>query len=547
MITLAILTLLQTDARDRCVLLSAEVRKSPPKIELRWTADPKATEYAVYRRALTEPTWGSSRARLEAGATSYADADVVPGDLYEYKISKMSKGEKGVFEGTGYLRSGIEAPLADRRGKVILLVEAEQAKALAAEVARLEQDLAGDGWIVLRHDVEAASKPPDVKAVVKKDWEADRAAVRALFILGHVAVPYSGRYNPDGHPDHLGAWPADSYYGDLDVEWTDEKVDHATPARAESKNVPGDGKFDPSQLPSDVELEVGRVDLSRMPAFGKSATELLKRYLDRNHAWRQKSLAIEPRALVCDQFGDFRGEAFVSGSWRGFPTLVGADKIETGDWFKSLTAGTYLFAHGSGAGGWQSCAGVGTTADFAAKPSKAVFNALFGSYFGDWDAQDSLLRAPLASDGAALAVYWTGRPHWYVHALGMGETLGYVTRATQNNHGLYAPMGAFPRGVHLALMGDPTLRIHPVAPPTALVRKGDRLSWQPSAEAAAGYHVYRKDEGIWKRLTEAPIREAAWTDPKPAKSGTYMIRALRVEVSPSGSYVNASQALFETP
>jgi hypothetical protein len=536
------------EARDRCVLVSAEVQAVPPQIELRWPADPKATDYTVFRRGLADPTWGSSLARLEGRETRHLDREVKPGVVYEYKVHKS--GQNGsAFEGTGYLRAGIEIPLVDRRGKVILLVDSTQAAPLQAEIRRLERDLEGDGWRVLRHDVDPQAKPPDVKAAIKKDYESDPAAVRSLFLLGHIPVPYSGRYNPDGHADHLGAWPADSYYGDLDVEWTDQAVDFPGAARPEGKNVPGDGKFDPSQLPSEVALEVGRVDLGRMPAFGKSETELLRRYLDRDHAFRHRALAAERRALISDQFGDFRGEAFVSGSWRNFAALVGAEKIETGDWFRSLTAGSYLFAHGSGAGGWQSCAGVGTTADFAQKPVQAVFTVLFGSYFGDWDVKDGLLRAPLASDGSPLACLWSGRPHWYLQSLALGETLGYATRLTQNNRGLYQPTGAFARGVHIALMGDPTLRIHVVAPPSGLLRKpegaGVRLSWQASPDADQGYHVYRKDGAAWTRLSGTPVAETRFLDPSPAREGAYMVRAVRLERGPGGTYLNASQALFE--
>lgn len=555
MILAALLGLLQApppvEAKDRCVLVTAEARVSPPQIELRWPADPKGAEIAVYRRGLADAGWGASRGRLEGKETRFADPDVKPGEVYEYKVSRSVQAGGGVLEGTGYVRAGIEVPLVDRRGKVVLLVDRTQAAPLAAEIRRLERDLEGDGWTVLRHDVDPASKPAEVKALVRNDWEADREGVRSLFLLGRIPVPYSGRYTPDAHPDHLGAWPADSYYGDLDVEWTDSVIDHASAPRAEGKNVPGDGRFDPSQLPSAVELEVGRVDLSRMPAFGKSETELLRRYLDRNHAFRHKALAVERRALIRDQFGDFRGEAFVSGSWRNFAALVGPERIETGEWFKALSAGSYLWAHGSGAGGWQSCAGVGTTKDFAAQSPRAVFTVLFGSYFGDWDVPDSLLRAPLAADGAGLASLWSGRPHWYLQSMALGETLGAATRLTQNNRGLYAPTGAFAGGVHIALMGDPTLRLHPMAPPAGLARKaegpGVRLSWQPSPEAGAGYHVYRKEAAVpgWSRLTESPVREARYLDARPAKGGAYGVRAVRLETGPGGTYMNAGQALFE--
>lgn len=518
-----LLALLQgIEAKDRCVLVSAEARLSPPRLSLRWPADPKAVEYKVYRRGTSD--WGEPRA---AGPAGWDDDDVKAGEAYEYKVVKIAKaGEKG-FEGSGYLRAGIEVGLVDVRGKVLVLVDTPNARALDVELKRLDRDLEADGWTVVRREVDPTAKAADLKMLIQAE-----PGLRSVFLLGRLPVVRSGYMAPDGHADHRGAWPADAWYGDLDGEWGDAAVD-----KPEGKNVPGDGKLDPSQLPSEVELEVGRVDLSRMPAFGKPEAELLRRYLDRNHAFRNGKMEVERRALICDQFGDFRGEAFVSGSWRNFAALVGPSKIETGPWFEKLTAGGYLWAHGSGAGGWQSCAGVGTTSDFAAKPAKAVFVSLFGSYFGDWDSENGLLRAPLASDGWALASFWSGRPHWYAQALALGEPLGAAARATQNNRGLFAPQGNFARGVHVSLMGDPTLRIHPVAPPGPVTR-GKGLAWTASADASSGYHVYRKDAAGWTRLTAEPTKETRWPE---AKAGTsYIMRAVRLEKGSWGSYVNAS-------
>jgi hypothetical protein len=544
MILLLFLALFQIEPRDRCVLVTAQVQKAPPQIDLRWPADPKATAYNVFRKAPTDANWVDVGTPLEAKETHYVDASVQVGVAYEYKILKSAQAGDKPFKGTGYILAGIEVPLRDNRGKVVLVVDSTHAGPLEDPLRRLERDLEGDGWVVVRRDVAPGATPADVKSRIKEAYEADRDGVKAVFLFGHVPVPYSGDFNPDGHPDHRGAWPADAYYGDMDGEWTDAKVDSSKASRAENKNVIGDGKFDFSQLPSPVELQVGRVDLSQMPAFGKSETELLRRYLDKDHAFRHREVLIERRGLICDKFGDFRGEAFVSSGWRNFAPMVGDAQVRPADWFATLTAETYLVAQGSGAGGYQSCAGVGTTADFAAKPTKAVFTLLFGSYFGDWDTRDNLLRAPLAAEATGLVSVWAGRPHWVLHPMGLGESVGYCARLTQNNRGLYPPTGTFAGGVHVALMGDPTLRIHVVAPPSALVRKGT-LSWSPSPESGVSYHVYHaaEEHGAFRRLTETPIAETSYSPP-PAKGGIYMVRAVKLETVASGSYVNASQGIF---
>ena len=92
-------------------------------------------------------------------------------------------------------------------------------------------------------------------------------------------------------PDHFGAWPADVYYGDVSGTWTDTQgpaTSTASPAR--TKNVPGDGKFDQSIVPGVIELQVGRVDLSRMSNFSSSELQLMKDYLDKDHNYRKKNL-----------------------------------------------------------------------------------------------------------------------------------------------------------------------------------------------------------------------------------------------------------------
>src|SRR5688500_3604902 len=91
MTLLALLALLQIDARDRCVLVTAEARKAPPQRELPWPADPKATGLAVFRKSPGATSWGDERASLEAKETRYVDADVEVGVAYEYKVVKTGQ------------------------------------------------------------------------------------------------------------------------------------------------------------------------------------------------------------------------------------------------------------------------------------------------------------------------------------------------------------------------------------------------------------------------------------------------------------------------
>jgi hypothetical protein len=210
----------------------------------------------------------------------------------------------------------------------------------------------------------------------------------------------------------------------------------------------------------------------------------------------------------------------------------------------------YLLAYGCGGGTFTGAGGIATTADFAAGPQRAVFTLLFGSYFGDWDSSDNFLRAALASSPYVLTSGWAGRPHWHLHHMGLGETIGFSARATQNNSGLYVYNYAA-RGVHIALMGDPTLRLHVVAPAKDLsVRSnpagGLRLSWTASTDAVAGYHIYRATtaSSLFVRLTQNFIATNEYVDLNGAAQ-IYMVRAIKEEVTPSGSYFNPSQGIFQ--
>src|SRR2546422_8435754 len=83
--------------------------------------------------------------------------------------------------------------------------------------------------------------------------------------------------------------------------------------------------------------------------------------------------------------------------------------------------------------------------------------------------RSNIMRGVLATPTYGLACAWSGRPHWFAHPMGLGETIGYTARLTQNNTSLYQnQINSSANLIHVALMGDPTLRLHPVAPPASL-------------------------------------------------------------------------------
>lgn len=535
---------------DRTVQVSATVSDSPPSIKLSWPSDPNAQSYTVARRLLSDTAWGSPTTVLST-TNAFTDTAVAVGADYEYKVTKNATG----YTGYGYINSAIKLPLVENRGTVILVVDNTYAADLAPELNRLKSDLVGDGWKVIRHDVSRTASVPSVKALIAADYAADPLNVKSVFLFGHVPVPYSGNLAPDGHGDHVGAWPADGFYGDMTGSWTDTMISSTTASRTQNRNVPGDGKYDQSSFPAALTLEVGRVDLADMPAFApKTEKDLLRQYLNKDHNFRHKILTAPPRALVDDSFGDFSGEAFSMSAWRNFAPLVGATNTKSLDWFTTLNTQSYLWAYGAGGGSYTSASGVGNTSSFAMTDTQAVFTMLFGSYFGDWDSTNNFLRAPLATS-YGLSSAWAGRPQWFYQHMGLGKTLGYSTRLTQNVlfSNLYTPLGFSASGVHVALMGDPTLRMSPVTPTGVLTgtatADGIQLSWGASPEADMGYHVYRASspDGPFTRLTSAPVTFTEFFDNSAFNATyTYMVKAIKLQITPSGSYYNSSQGIFVT-
>lgn len=579
-VTLALTNVRATDKTwDYSVQADSVVEVSPPKITLKWIQDTTGipASYTVYRKSPGATSWGTGTT-LGGTVTTYVDTDVAVGRAYEYRIVKATAS----YNGYGYIQTGIDVPLVEDRGIVVLVVDNTHAAKLAREVVRLQQDLVGDGWTVRYHEVGRADSVVSVKKLIKADYDADPTRVKAVFLFGHVPVPYSGRLNPDNHPDHVGAWPADVYYGDMHGTWTDRSVSYRQTLNrdpndaARLSNFPGDGKFDQSMIPGTVTLEVGRVDLANMPgrstatgaATFLSEVELLRQYLNKDHNFRHGLLNVQRRAIVGDYFGTRGGEAFSASGFRSFAPLVGALNVANlnlapddpkNRWITTLAAHDYLLAYGCGPGTYQTIDGIGNTGpyndgltvDMVNNDVQAVFTLIFGSWLGDWDHEDDIMRSVLAAPTSSLAVAWSGRPHWFVHPLGLGETIGYVTRLTQNNTGLYQnQINNSAHAIHIALMGDPTLRLHPVGPAGALsgakTDQGTALVWAPSADDVVGYHVYRATpaDSTFVRITNTLQSATAYLDRENIPGATYMVRAVKRESTPSGSYFNASQGVF---
>ncbi|MEO7176585.1 MAG: T9SS type A sorting domain-containing protein [Saprospiraceae bacterium] len=532
---------------DLTMQIKTTVQKSPALIHFDWTSDPSAISYQIFRKHPDAISWGSVLANLTTDVLSWEDTNVEVGKAYEYRFIKTA----GSYFGYAYALAGIEIPAVEQRGIVILVVENTYWADIQSRIERLSADLRGDGWQVSSILVNRTDAVTSVKSKIKAVYTANPGQVKSVFLFGRVPVPYSGDLNPDGHPDHLGAWPADVFYGDMDGFWSDESVNNTVASRNENDNIPGDGKYDQSLLPSDLELEVGRVDMANMPLFG-AEVDLLKAYLDKDHGYRQNEIIAPRVGIVDDNFGTFSGESFATSGWRSIAMLQSPDSVSNKDYRTALNTDGAQWAYGCGGGSYTSAGGIGNSNEIATDSLKGIFSMLFGSYFGDWDVENNFLRSPLANKGTVLTNVWSGRPHWYFHTMGLGRTIGQASKASQNNNNTYfASYGA--RFTHMALMGDPSLRHDIVSPPRDLVlttingQSQNHLQWTAADGAIEGYYIYRADSlnGIYQRISDDAVNATEFIDSCPAIGDNYyMVRTMVLTLGNSGSYYNLSKGIF---
>lgn len=452
-------------------ILTAQGVADPPGIELQWRTNPNHP-VRLERRGSEAGGWS----RLVDGFRGwrYFDTQVVAGAEYRYRITPESGGGLPI-EGAAVFRP----PTPASRGQILLLVEQGLEAPLAAEINRLRQDLAADGWRPTLHytprhdDAEWDNNPAAIRSIkdfIQDAAQADPEATRGIFILGHVPVPYSGiNVCPDGHADHRGAWPADGYYGSgANSGWTDNATWNQTYTRTRQRNLPGDGKFDQDGFPRDAQgrrlaLFVGRVDFANLPSFlpGRTEIDLLRAYLDKNHACRIGALRFAPRIVNAQWMG--AGNSALDLTWRNATLLGRADNavpVEA-DFFRGRLSA--LLANHAAFGYFDalnSLAAAGyprhTTFDLAQNPAvpSAAMILVDASYLGDFDSPDNLLRALLANPHGGLAAAYAGYVQWDLQALALGHPLGEALVRTVASDTLVSG-----EHVYTTLLGDPTLRL----------------------------------------------------------------------------------------
>lgn len=559
---------------DYALQLRATATEGSSDITLHWDAT-SAGGYTIYRRDESRRRWFDPIATLGANATEYVDTEAASGTLYEYKVERETT-DRTVY---GYLFAGTNIRLPEDRGTVLVLVDDTVADALEAELAELQIDLRKDGWKPVVATAPRNGTAASTKALIVAAASAHED-LNTVYLLGHVPNAFSGYFAPDAHEDR--PFPTDGYYADLDGEWTDERVN-------ESGNVAGDGIFDQEAFPSELELAVGRVDMFDMPAFqtnGETETDLLRRYLDKAHRFRTGEIQPERRAAYYAD-NEWVNRALAARASRNFVAMFGTEPTAfgVGEYLSRTETESYMWTFVSGFGSPDSVTSIGShdgdehrgyTSDFAAQPSKVAFSMLLGSYFLDWTTpseigwftrvapQGNLLRAQICGEDYGLGALWPSFPEWFVHSMAMGEPIGLAVRRSQNNdssrdtdfHTAYdlGLWGTFERGVHMALMGDPTIRqdgLRPASGATAApasVVQGVDLAWTASPDATR-YRVYRatSEAGPYVYLAETSETRLRDSSARAGEANYYMIKATALLTTGSGTYWNASLGTYAGP
>lgn len=505
MLRLALLFLLAAtitsaqDAKQYAIMIESKIDDTgfAPQVILSWQNDTTASRYVIYRR-LYEVDKFEKIAEVSGGANTFSDLDPMYGQIAEYKVEKVFSYDKEQISTYAYKALSWDANLVRKELRTLLiLVDNTLAFSISSKLEMYRKEIEKQGWMsivkyVPRVESFNAKAVLNNKEMIKAVYE-QTPNMAAILILGRVAVPYSGNTAPDGHGDdnplpHKGAYPADVFYGDLDTrDWTDNKISNDKSAFPRQHNYINDGKWDDSNIPSKVELAVGRVDFFDLPFFEESETEMINNYLQKDIDYRSGVLNADNDGILYDGF-ESRQAGYAADGWNNLTALYGRDNVVEMRIREEIIKNSYEMVYANANGGIDNISDAIYSGEIAEKGYKGIHNMIFGSYNVDWDSESNLLRSIIASKPIALTSVWATRPFWTYFKLGLGETFGEALLSTQNNRSEYIyPSVVYNGGVHIALLGDPTLSLinENVLDSVVRIYKNDKL---------VSINVYIKDE-----------------------------------------------------
>jgi hypothetical protein len=591
--------------KKRVAVVEATVQESPPQITIHFLDYNDNKSYEIFRRALHAYNWGTKIATVPANTQTWTDTNVSVGDVYEYQIRKKTANRDAIgyiAAGIRYDQSGYRGRmilLIDNTITTPLSTEIEQLKTdligdgwfvETIEAQRVAGWNGGQAVTVVKQqivDVYNATPTNDKP--------------KLLFILGHVPVARSGLSMEisDNHSENEGANATDAYYADIDGIWTDtgthtspnmgpdEDPNQTTFADSNHINIPGDYKWDQNYIPSELELAFGRVDFADLAKPAAPEIELYRTYLNKLHKYRHVANGYDVGRKIA-----LRSQAYEESldmSYRNGVPIVGSTNMVVqnyGGWATETGHANWVNTNGPFLAYFQNL----WKPEINAIDQQGGLNAMLyssdKSYWGLWgketvEVTDShnddwksygLCRAMLATDGLNLIVLWGTSPAIGIFfQTAIGETVGYSVKRSMDHHndkfnifeyhGSEKGYGIYPEGheylrhtkvPHAHFNGDPSIRFFPVKPASNLVTTANSnsasLTWNSSPDNnIIGYHVYRSNEklGQYTKLTTNPVTSTSYTDNNPLTGNNwYMLRAIKLDTTGSGSFLNPSQGIF---
>jgi fibronectin type 3 domain-containing protein len=595
--------------KNRVSVVEATVQESPPQITINLLGTYYDNyDYEIYRRNLHTNNWGTKLVTLPANTTSWTDTNVSVGDVYEYQIRKKTSTNRDAigylaagirYDQTNY--RGRIILLIDNTIVTPLSTEIEQLKTdLVGDgwfVETIEAERV-EGW-------NGGQAVTVVKQQIVNVYNAAPAndKPKLLFILGHVPVARSGldMETSDNHSENEGANATDAYYADIDGIWTDtgthtspnmeadEDPNQTTFADSNNINIPGDYKWDQNYIPSELELAFGRVDFADLAKPAASEIELYRAYLNKLHNYRHVANGYDVGRKIAIRSQGY--EESLDMSYRNGVPIVGSTNIvdqNYGDWATQTGHANWVNNNGPFLAYFQNMWKPEINAIDQLGGLNALLYSSDKSYWGLWGKESvplsdtgdewlgyGLSRAVLAATGGLnLIVLWGTSPAIGIFfQTAIGETVGYSVKRSMDHHnskfnifeyhgsaqgyGIYPDEHVFLRHTkvpHAHFNGDPSIRFFQVKPASNLVTTINNntvsLTWNPSSDnQIIGYHVYRANEklGQYTKLTTTPVTSTSYTDNNPLTGDNwYMLRAIKLDTTGSGSFLNPSQGIFAT-
>lgn len=550
-------------------IVTAQAGASPARVTLRWSGLTNVN-YRIERRTVPLTQWVTL---ASLPPPTYTDATIVLGREYEYRVSAdVAVPEQFyAFSDPAYatVHAGVRLPPDDLPGHLLLVVDRTLTNnpAFESAVVGLTRDLSAEGWVVARYngprhdDTTWANNPAriaEVKSWITSYRSANPRLTRAVLLFGHVPIPRSGMVRPDSH--FYRPFPADTYYADLDGNWTDVGNWPVQPG-VEAPNLPGDGIFDQELVPTNsvgiasVELAVGRVDFARMPAFASGSpsrgeVDLLVQYVNKSRAFRRRQVTLPERVIYRPYFSTNAAldtPAAMATHLNGLPlhminlgerldvALTGTNSNAgiSADFFTAgqpalwgiqggFAGGVHLIHSDANA---RALHGITTHATTNLVPASGeppiAFSLIEMSWVGQWDEPDHLARALISTrtNGLAFLNFGTVGTYWKLPMMALGRTLGDAYKQTLDDawmrpflsFRISPPFGTdvkYYQGVRsqggytfTALLGDPTLRQTPATPVASLSVSTNGsghlvFQWPSTTDPFPRYHMYRTTEAI---------------------------------------------------